>query len=382
MKLTARLINTSARVAIEAEAGVITRLERLDEPGPRAEPWVAPAFWDLQMNGRWGISFSSPTITPDDVARIILAQRPLGAARVCPTLITAPVDHLIHGLQTIDLACRTHPEVARMVPGIHLEGPFISELDGYRGAHPLDAVRDPDYALFERLQDASGGRIVLVTLAPERPGSIDFIKRVRACGITVALGHTAADPRTLLAAAQAGASLSTHLGNGIAATLPRHPNPIWAQAADDRLSASFIVDGDHVDLATLRVLARAKGPARTILVSDLSPLAGLPPGRHDAWEILDSGTIIVAGTQYLAGSSQPLEVGLRNLLTATGWSLDELLATVTTNPARLLGLEPPRLDVGEPADLVLFRAAADVPFTLDQCYLAGAPVLAADEASS
>ena len=113
---------------------------------------------------------------------------------------------------------------------------------------------------------------------------------------------------------------STHLGNGIASTLPRHPNPIWEQAAIDDLSASFIADGHHLDLATLRVLARAKGPARTILVSDASPLAGLPPGTYGDWAVDPSGKIVVAGTPYLAGSNQGLEVGVRNLLVATGWA--------------------------------------------------------------
>ena len=118
-----------------------------------------------------------------------------------------------------------------MVLGIHLEGPCISEVDGYRGAHPLEAVRGPDWAEFQELREASGGRIAIITLAPERPGAIEFIGRATAEGVVVALGHTSADSSTIRAAVEAGATLSTHLGNGIASTIARHPNPIWDQAA-------------------------------------------------------------------------------------------------------------------------------------------------------
>ncbi len=334
----------------------------LDVDGPDEttsdDDWIAPAFWDIQLNGRWGHSFSSPELTVEQVERIVRAQGPLGTARLCPTLITAPDDHLLHGVRTIAEACERSPDVARRVVGIHLEGPFLSEKDGYRGAHPAGAIRDPEMDLFDRWQEAAGGRIVLITMAPERPGSIKFIDEVTRRGVVVAIGHTAADGPTIRVAVEAGARLSTHLGNGIAATLPRHPNPIWNQAAEDGLCASFIADGHHLDIATLRVLARAKGPGRTILVSDASPLAGLPPGTHGEWAVDPSGKIVVAGTPYLAGSNQGLETGVRNLQLATGWDLADVVATASANPARLLGRPSPRLEPGERADFVLFRREA------------------------
>lgn len=319
------------------------------------DDWVAPAFWDIQTNGRWGHSFSSPDLTVDQVVEIVRAQAALGTARLCPTLITAPIPDLLHGLRTIAAACDRFPDIHRRIAGIHLEGPFLSEREGYRGAHPAAAIRDPDWELFQRLQNAAGGRIVLITLAPERPGSIAFITQAVAAGVVVALGHTAADGDTIAAAVHAGAQLSTHLGNGVAATLPRHPNPIWDQAARDDLWASFIADGHHLDSATLRVLARAKRPGRTILVSDASPLAGLPPGTYGEWAVDPSGKIVVAGTPYLAGSNRGLEHGIRNLMGATDWPLPQLIDTVTRNPARLLGQPEPHLSVGEPANLVVFR---------------------------
>lgn len=335
------------------------------------DPFIAPAFWDIQTNGRWGHSFSSPDLTVEQVVSIVRAQRALGAARICPTLITAPVESTIHGLRTVARACDDNPDVDRMVAGIHLEGPFLSHLPGYRGAHPADCMRDPDWNLFEAFQDASGGRVNLMTLAPERAGSIDFIGKAAQAGVAISLGHTAADPPTLRAAAAAGATLSTHLGNGIAAELPRHPNPIWAQAADDRLTASLIADGHHLDRDTLRVLARAKGLSRIILVSDAGWLAGLPPGTYGEWAVDPSGKIVVAGTPYLAGSTQGLMTGLRNLDAIEPSFPRPLLETVTGNPARLLGKPAPKIAAGEPANLVLLRRPAPGDLILDRVCVDG-----------
>jgi N-acetylglucosamine-6-phosphate deacetylase len=258
-----------------------------------------------------------------------------------------------------------------MVLGIHLEGPFLSGREGYRGAHPAGAIRDPDWDLFRELQEASGRRVVLMTLAPERPGAIEFIARAAEAGVVIALGHTAADGETIERAVEAGARLTTHLGNGIAAELARHPNPIWHQAAEDRLFASLIADGHHLDRATLRVLARAKGPATLILVSDASPLAGLPPGTYGDWAVDASGKIVVAGTPYLAGSNQGLEVGLRHLMTAVPCPFPDALRTVTENPARLLGRPWRGLEPGEPADLVIFRQSRPADFALSRTCVGG-----------
>ena len=322
---------------------------------------LQPLFWDLQTNGRWGrTSFSDPrpwrSGEPSRAAEVILDHARLGVARLCPTLITAPPEAMRHGVATIAEACEANPAVGRMVAGIHLEGPWISEVDGYRGAHPREAVRDPDWAEFRRLQDASGGRIVLVTLAPERPGAIPIIAKLVESGVRVALGHTAADPATIDAAVSAGARLSTHLGNGIATPLPRHPNPIWVQAADDRLSASFIADGHHLDPATFRVLLRAKGRDRTILVSDASPLAGLPPGAYGEWAVEPSGRVVVAGTPYLAGSNLELASAVNAVLEAEPKLYEsEALAMASLFPAQFLGKPEPKLSPGEPANFIRFR---------------------------
>ncbi len=373
MLLNARDYRTSNWIEIEIQGDTISAVHPGN--GPRAmskcDEWVGPAFWDIQLNGRWGHSFSGSDLTVDQVVSIVRAQKALGTARICPTLITAPREQMLHGLRTIAAACERDPETDRCVLGIHLEGPFLSHLEGYRGAHPAAATCDPDIDRFEEFQHASGGRIVLMTLAPERPGALNLIARACAMGVVVSLGHTAADGPTLEQAVAAGAKLSTHLGNGIASELPRHPNPIWHQAAMDALSASLIADGHHLDRATLRVLARAKGPDRVVLISDASPLSGLPAGSYGPWDVHASGKVVVAGTPYLAGSNQSLETGVGNLMSSTGWSISESLATVTRNPARLLGHSVPELEPGQPANLVVFRHEAPDQFVLTRTLVDG-----------
>jgi N-acetylglucosamine-6-phosphate deacetylase len=373
MVIIARDFKTSNWIEIEIRGEIIAAVRPRDGPTESSakDDWVGPAFWDIQLNGRWGHSFSSPELTVEQVVSIVRAQVSLGTAHLCPTLITAPPAQMLHGVRTIAAACDADQETARRVLGIHLEGPFLSHREGYRGAHPADAVRDPDIDLFEELQDASGGRIVLVTLAPERPGALELIARARRSGVIIALGHTAADGPTILDAVAAGAKLSTHLGNGIGAELVRHPNPIWHQAANDSLFASLIADGDHLDCATLRVLARAKGPELVILISDASPLAGLPEGTYGPWEVDPSGRILLAGTPYLAGSNRTLATGVRNLMAAAGWPIDQVLGTVTRNPALLLGRTPPKLEPGQAASLVVFRHGAPDEFILTRTMVGG-----------
>ena len=364
MEVVARHHETGEAVRVRVDGDRIAEVERVDE-----EPdwWIAPAFWDVQTNGRWGVSFASGDLTVEQAAEVVLAQAALGTARLCPTLITASREVFLHGLKTIAAACRRWPEIDRMIAGIHLEGPSISERDGYRGAHPIEAVRDPDLDEFERFQAASGERVAIVTLAPERRGAIEFVRHLARSGVVVSLGHTAADSATIHEAAAAGATLSTHLGNGIASPLARHPNPIWDQAAHDGLSASFIADGHHLDDATLSVLVRAKSIDRTILVSDAGPLAGLPPGDYGAWSVHPEGKIVVAGTPYLAGSNQGFDTGLATLQRATGVSFREGIRTATDNPARLLNRSVPTIERGELANFVLLRPTPNLVEIVGTC---------------
>jgi N-acetylglucosamine-6-phosphate deacetylase len=200
--------------------------------------------------------------------------------------------------------------------------------------------------------------IRLVTLAPEHDGALPFTERLAAAGVVVALGHTAASGARIRDAIAAGARLSTHLGNGSHAVLPRHDNYIWEQLAADDLWASIICDGHHLPSSVARCIVRVKTPARTILTCDAGSLAGMPPGRYREWEqdfeVLPEGKIVVAGTPYLAGSWAFTDQCIGNVMRFAGVSLRDAIDMAGARPRELLGLPPLRLEVGAPAELVLF----------------------------
>jgi N-acetylglucosamine-6-phosphate deacetylase len=359
--ITARRYDTGTSIRLEVRAGRVARSEPLDVPAEAAAslPWIAPGFIDIQINGYGGQEFSAADLTVEKVAEIVRAVAGFGVAKLLPTATTHSPDTLAHAMRTVAAACETDPEVAGRVAGIHLEGPFISPEEGVRGAHPLEHIRPPDWDEFQRLQEAAGGRIRLLTLAPEQPEALRLIERLADHGVVVALGHTAASGEAIRAAVDAGARLSTHLGNGCHQMLPRHHNYVWEQLAEDRLWASLIGDGHHLPPAMVKTFVRAKTPERCLLVSDMSGQAGLPPGRHAGGlcdvEILPGGRLVIAGQrELLAGAAAPIGEGIANVMAMAGLSLAQAVAMASTRPAELLGLEPGGLEPGDPAELVLF----------------------------
>ncbi len=346
-------------VEIACAAGLIQSVGPPTSPRPDVRAgWVAPALFDLQINGCAGQSFSSLDISEAGIREVAEACRRHGIGSFCPTLVTNSFAALQHGFRTLQAAGAGAKDLAEAMPVYHLEGPYISAEDGPRGAHPLSFVRRPDWDEFQRLQEAAGGRIRLVTLAPELEGALPFIERLTASGVVAALGHTAASGACIQSAIAAGARLSTHLGNGSHALLPRHENYLWEQLAADDLWASIICDGQHLPPSLVRCLVRVKTPARLILTCDASPLAGLPPGRYRQWEqdfeVLPGGKVIVAGTSFLAGSGVFTDVCLANVMRFAGVSLAQAVDMAGAQPRALLGLPPRRLEPGLPAELVLF----------------------------
>jgi N-acetylglucosamine-6-phosphate deacetylase len=304
-----------------------------------------PGFVDLQVNGFAGVDFNdASSCTTDGLTRALDAMRATGVTRCLPTIITSSVDHFAACARVI----ARHPNAGDggAIAGIHMEGPYISPLDGFRGAHPREHCVAASVDDFARRQEAADGRIVLVTLAPEVPGAIALIEHLAARGIRVALGHTAASPEDIHAAVNAGATLSTHLGNGCAATLPRHPNILWEQLAHDELFASFIVDGHHLPAATVKAMMRAKTPARSILVTDAIAAAGCPPGIYSLGglqvELNAAGRVSpagVAGASHLAGSALSMDRAIGFTVRFTGLPLDDVLKMATTTPAAFMGIE-------------------------------------------
>jgi N-acetylglucosamine-6-phosphate deacetylase len=361
VRIRARHYATGDFVDVVCVRGKITEIDDLF--GPRQKPdieagWVAPALFDLQINGCDGRSFNSPQLTTDDVFDVVRVCRAHGIGALCPTLVTNSSDALVHGFGTLARACEMDSSVAAALPAFHLEGPYISAEDGPRGAHPLGHVRPPDRDDFERYQQAAGGRIRLVTLAPEREGALPFIEKLVASGVVVALGHTAASGGQIRAAVAAGACLSTHLGNGTHATLPRHDNYLLEQLAADGLWASIICDGHHLPPALIKCILRMKTASRTVLTCDASSLAGMPPGRYEEWgqelEVMSDGKVVVPGTPFLAGSGVFTDTCIGIAIRDGGVSLREALDMAGARPRSLLGLEARLLAPGSPADLVLF----------------------------
>jgi N-acetylglucosamine-6-phosphate deacetylase len=359
MLIRARHYATCQQVDITIDAGRITSVAAPGAgPAEVTANWVAPSFFDIQVNGAFGISFNSDRLTGDEVRRVADVCRQHGTGGFCPTLITASPEALAHGFATLARLCESDPELARTIPAFHLEGPYIAAEDGPRGAHPKAHVRPPNWEEFCRWQDAAGSRIRIVTLAPELPGALAFIEKLAASGVVVSIGHTAATSEQVRDAIKAGARLSTHLGNGAHAVLPRHPNYIWEQLAADELWASVIADGHHLPPAVLKSVLRVKTPARTVLISDAGSLAGLPPGRYDCWgqefEVHPAGKIVVPGTGFLAGAAVFLDACVGHVLNLGLADMPAAVAMAAERPRELLGLPVPRIETGEPADLVAF----------------------------
>lgn len=364
----------------------IHRIEGANGLPPRGLPYLSRGFLDMQVNGFKGDDYSAEGLDSARIGRLVLNLAASGASQHIPTIVTRPKAQILRNLAAIAAARRASPLIAAAIPGIHIEGPFISSEDGPRGAHDPRYVRDPDFAEFREWQDAAEGLVKIVTVAPEREGAIGFIEKAAASGCVVAIGHSAAQPETIREAVAAGCTLSTHLGNGSHATLPRLKNYLWEQLAADELSAGIIADGFHLPASVVKAFSRVKGLDRLILVSDAAAPAGLEPGRR-RWgnlevELFPDGHIGLAGTPYLAGAGHLLDWDIPQFMRFSGASLAEAIGLCTANPARLLSLagQSGGLALSAPADLVLFRlGGAGGKLSIERTIIAGEEAFAAGE---
>ena len=323
-----------------------------------SETWLCHGLVDLQVNGYRGSDLNADDLDIDtmrSLARNLLAT---GVTAFAPTLITASGQKLLRNLKVVADARRADPLLLHMIPFVHVEGPHIDPADGPRGAHPLEHVRPPNISEFLRWQGASGDLVGMVTLSPHDSEAPPYIRALVQRGVNVSIGHTNATGDQIRHAVDAGARFSTHLGNGISQLLPRHPNPIWSQLADDRLTATFIADGHHLPDDALIAMLRAKTPSRSILISDLVAVAGSPPGRYlspvgTSVDLEAEGRLRISGTEYLAGATSPLKNCVARVASHTGFSLGDAICMATANPGRLAhrGVLVP----GKSADLMRFR---------------------------
>jgi len=363
-KIQALHYDTGEPITISVDGGIITAIEPIfaarHSAAAKFQPFAAPGLVDLQINGYAGGDFNRPPL-PDELAADTTRRLwKEGVTAYYPTVITGESDDIFAAMTSIRLACERETDAALGIAGIHLEGPFISPEDGARGAHPKTAVRPPDWELFSRWQEAAGGRIRIVTLSPEWPNSADFIAKCAASGVIVSIGHTAATPDQIREAVDAGARMSTHLGNGAHLQLPRHPNYIWEQLAQDKLWSCVIADGFHLPDQVLKVIMKVKGE-QALLVSDAVALSGMPPGRYAmpiGGEVVltPQGKLHLAhDDRLLAGSAQMLSAGIFNLHNRRLAELADAWNMASVRPAKLMGLPSAAgLSVGAPADIVLF----------------------------
>jgi N-acetylglucosamine-6-phosphate deacetylase len=358
-------------VSVEIANGKIVRVERLNRLSEANEQlFIAPGLIDIQVNGFLSVSFSlegtvnsksgAGELSTADVKKVTEALWEGGVTTYFPTLTTNRHDLLLKNTAMLKKAM-DNPAIMGSIPGFHLEGPYISPEDGYRGAHPIEFVRKPDWNEFLELYNTAGEKILLVTLAPEIDGAIEFIKKCRKRGIVVSLGHHNGSAEMIKQAIDNGAGLATHLGNGCAKIINRHLNPMWPQLADDRLMISIICDGFHLTPEMIQVFYKVKGSDNIIITSDITSYAGLPPGEYkiktgETIVKTSEGRVSVAGEGgTLYGSASPLVKGVGHIMKVTGCTLAQAIQMASTNPAGLHHLnDRGKLEPGKRADIILF----------------------------
>lgn len=356
-------------MAVEFADGKIVKVEKIKELSEENKnTFIAPGLIDIQVNGYNSISFSldaddeSSTkkegLTSEKVKEVTQALWKEGVTTYFPTLTTNSQELFLKNIAAL-MDAKDDPSLLGSIAGFHLEGPYISKVDGFRGAHPKEHVRNPDWNEFLELNRASDGKVLLITLAPEAEGVTDFIKKCVEAGVVVSLGHHNGSAESIKKAIDAGARLSTHLGNGCAGIIKRHDNPLWPQLADDRLMISIIADGFHLPPEVLQVFYKVKGAENIIIISDVASYAGLPAGQYklktgETIEKTPEGNLIFSGGG-LYGSASPLPKGVGHIMKVTGCSLAEAIQMTVTNPATLHNLtDRGKLEAGRRADIVLF----------------------------
>ena len=305
------------------------------------------SLFDIQINGFAGIDFQSEEFTIDDASQAVQELARHQTFRFFPTLITDSLESLERKFALLESFRNQDSHLAEAMCGYHLEGPWLSAEPGYRGAHDAQWMGPPDLDSFQRLQEAAGGNIRLVTLAPELPGSEAFIKELTNSGVEISLGHTAASDDDISRAIDAGARFCTHLGNGVPNELHRHDNVIQRLLARDELFAFFIPDGIHLPPAVLKNLVRAKPDGKALFTTDAMSAAGASPGQYAlgdlTMEVGEDRVVRMPGANNFAGSALAPDQGISHLENWLGWSSEKVRASFSTNIAELFRIDLPEI---------------------------------------
>ncbi len=301
----------------------------------------AAPYFDLQVNGFAGIDFQRDDLTPAMLEQAIGGLLTHGTGRILLTLITDTVDRLCRRLEDIERCCRGNERLREVIAGYHLEGPWLSPEPGYHGAHDPSLMKAPELADFQRLREASGERLRLITLAPELPGAAELISEASSLGVKTSIGHSNADERGIDTAIAAGLTLCTHLGNAVPTLLHRHDNIIQRLLARDELSAIFIPDGIHLPPGVLRNFIRAKPPGKVLFTTDCMAAAGAGQGRFTlgrvAVEVGGDGIVREPGKENFAGSSLTMDRAVTNVREFLGWPVEDAVRACSTGVAEALG---------------------------------------------
>jgi N-acetylglucosamine-6-phosphate deacetylase len=352
---------TGKPVSIEIINGYIGNIsERESLRNGSVNYFIAPGLIDNQINGYAGVDFSGNNLNVDGVIQAARSIWSGGVTSFLPTFITNSTETLKKNFSILAKALKSDDMLGESIPGFHLEGPYISPDEGFRGCHPVQYIHNPSWEEFLGFQEAAEGKIIEITIAPEIDGAMDFIKQCSKKGIIVALGHTNASADQILQAVENGARLSTHLGNGCSNLIHRHKNPIWPQLANDLLTPTIIADGHHLLPEEVRVFYKVKGPENIILTSDVVYLSGMIPGKYTFLEseviLTEEGLLYNPLLKCLAGASFPLKKSVENIMNFTGCSLTNSINMASWNVARIFDLDDRgSLANGKRADLIMFE---------------------------
>ncbi len=346
-------------LSVAVEHGCITHITPI--ASDNALPYLLPVLVDLQHNGALGHAFTDTCqCGAEGLREVATLIRQHGVGRCLPTLITAPADTLNRSVAHFDAALQADTDLQRLYRGLFHEGVYISPQDGWRGVHDLRWVAPPDAAALAALDTLSGNRIRIVNVAPEGPGGLDFIRQTVDAGKIVSLGHCNPDAATVHRAADAGATMVTHFGNGAASPLPRFDNPLWAMLNEPRLRLGMIGDGFHLPPDLVGTALRVRHADNCFFVSDAASLSGCPPGRYedtyaDPCVIEPNGHLHIADSPMLAGAWFQLDRSVEWLVQTQGLTLHEAWRLCSEIPARILGEPLPEIEVGAEASFVLAR---------------------------
>ncbi|MBT3294503.1 MAG: hypothetical protein HN919_02185 [Verrucomicrobia bacterium] len=366
-------------LSVSVERGLISQITPI--VGDKALPYLLPVLVDLQHNGALGHSFTeADRCGKTGLREVATLLRRHGVGRCLPTLITASADALARSVAGFDAALRDDADLERIYRGLFHEGVYISPQDGWRGVHDLRWVAPPGATALAELDTLSGNRIRIVNVAPEEPGGLDFIRQAVDAGKTVSLGHCNPDAATVHRAADAGASMVTHFGNGAASPLPRFDNPFWAMLNEPRLRLAMIGDGFHLPPDLVGTALRVRDADGCCFVSDAASLSGCPAGRYedtyaDPCVIETDGHLHVADSPMLAGAWFQLDRSVEWLVQTQGHTLHEAWRLCSEVPARILGEELPPVEIGAEASFVLARW--DEGLVIEQSVHHGRPYLEA-----